>query len=192
MGGWCCSWSPVTVTLGTVNGLSSDLTIGFVRVCTGNAGLLAHRAAPVSCDTSEYWLETVPVDESGLDDVRNARFSFDLIEWRWCCAAPAHWNVAPAAGGCISLPLTSSICGPSSGSLPHRPYDVVRSSSRLRASFSIASAQLYRPQNLAHCSARRPRPVSRMVGDAPENGPNIQRACIEGKRTKLWRAACPG
>lgn len=164
--GWtdgCCSWSPVTVTLGTVNGLSNDLTIGLVRVCTGNAGLLAHRAAPVSCDTSEY-CELLPaaVYESGLDDVRNARFSFDLIEW---CCVPERWS---AAGGCISLPLTNR-CGPSSGSLPHRPYDVVRSRSRLRASFSIASAQLYRPQNLAHCSARRPRPVSRMVGDAPEN-----------------------
>lgn len=162
----CCwtSCNPVTVTLGTVNGLSNDLTMGLVRVCTGNAGLLAHSAAPVSWDTSEYWL-AVPLLESGLDDVRNARFSFDLIEW--CCVLARCSVDAAAAGDCISLPLTNRF-GPSSGSLPHRPYDVVRSSSLFRASFSIASAQLYRPQNLAHCSARRPRPVSRMVGDAPE------------------------
>lgn len=165
----CCSaavaGSPVTVTLGTVSGRRSDLTIGLARVCTGSAGLLAHRAAPVSCDTSEYWpavatAAAAAVPASGLDDVRNARFSFDLMDRR--CV---RWSAA-AGAGCIRRPLTSR-CGPSSGSLPHRPYDVVRSSSRFRASFSMASAQLYRPQNRAHCSARRPRPVSRMVGDAP-------------------------
>lgn len=53
-----------------------------------------------------------------------------------------------------------------SGSLPHR-QDVVRSSRRCLANLSITSAHTYLPQNLAHCSARKPLPWSRNVGFAP-------------------------
>lgn len=56
---------------------------------------------------------------------------------------------------------------PMSESEPHRPQDVLRSSRRCRANFSMTSAQTYRPQYRAHCSARNPLPVSRSVGLAP-------------------------
>lgn len=131
----CCETN-VTLNWGTLNGRRRLFTTGDGF---GKAGLLAHRAALVSCDTREKV-------RSGLEVVRKTFLIFDF-----------------SPEGCgrdvegIGVTFPCNTFAASSGSLPQR-QDVVLSNRRCLANLSIISAHTYLPQNLAHCSALRPLP----------------------------------
>lgn len=145
---------------GTLNGRRRLFTTG---EGFGKAGLLAQRAALVSCDTREKF-------RSGLEVVRKTFLILDFnpegcgrgvvgtgVTWyslhRICIFEGdpiRRLDIAPRTFPCNTFAA-------SSGSLPQR-QDVVLSSRRCLANLSIISAHTYLPQNLAHCSALSPLP----------------------------------
>lgn len=141
----------------------------------GRAGLLAQRAALVSCDTREKV-------RSGLEVVRKTFLIFDFSPEEGCGRGVAGMGVTCIIYTRLCLPRNGNadkkikrrrtfpcnIFAANSGSLPQR-QDVVLSNRRCLANLSITSAHMYLPQNLAHCSARKPLPWSRNVGFAPKN-----------------------
>lgn len=105
---------------GTLSGRYKLLTTGGMSPGFGNAGVLAHNAALVNCDTSENFLSFV----------LNTRFNFDLI--------PLDGIVIGTCCTGIILPCSTFVA--SSGSLPHL-HDVL-SIKRCLENLSIVSAQI--------------------------------------------------
>lgn len=135
-----CGETSVTLNWGTLRGRRRLLTTGGTSLDFGKAGLLAQRAALVSCETKEKF-------RSGPEVVRKTFLIFDF--------SPEDGGDRGVGGIGITFPC--STLAASSGSLPHR-HVVDLSRSRCLANLSITSAHTYLPQNLAHCSALSPRP----------------------------------
>lgn len=89
---------------GTLNGLRPLLTIG-ISPGLGSAGVLAHKAADVSCETNEKLLSCPVV-------VLKTRFNRDL--------SPVD---ATGTGDCVGISFPWSTFAANSGSLPHRQDD---------------------------------------------------------------------
>lgn len=163
------SWSDVTLSLGIMlTGTTPSMQDGrrkFLDV--DEAGEVAGEIVMRSGADPLRFVEATEAEKSPLaDDVFLSVFLRFRLRWRWIQLPP------PPPPRDLVSPSSVVLCDDArSGSLLHLSFE--RRKAFLKKYFllcmylDMASAELWQPQKRAHCSAHRPRPLSRRFGFAP-------------------------